>query len=52
MISMTPHTDAGIPVKSEENPAIIPPIIPPTSKYIEKSPASLLDTSIPVILID
>ena len=44
---MTEQTDAGIPVKSEEIPAKIPPIIPPTSNHIEKFAASWLDTSIP-----
>ena len=40
VISMTEHTDAGIPVKSEENPAKMQPIIPPTSNHIEKFAAS------------
>ena len=48
IISITAHVEAGFPVKSLENPAIIPPKIPPTSNNVDKYPA--LDAEMPVMI--
>ena len=41
VVSMTAQVAADLPVASESIPAIIPPTIPPTSKRVERSAASL-----------
>jgi hypothetical protein len=40
MMSMTAHVEALFPVKSEMNPAVMPPTIPPTSNRVERYAAS------------
>lgn len=44
MMSMIAHVEAGFPVKSEVRPAMMPPMIPPTSKRVDRLAAVAADT--------
>ena len=48
IINITAQVEAGFPEKSAASPAIIPPIIPPTSNKVDKLAAVSDSTLMPV----
>ena len=43
-MSMMAHVEAGLPVKSEARPAMMPPMMPPTSKRVDRFAAVDVET--------